>query len=425
MGRTPARTCIRFLSTALIVSGCNRQPDEPAAMATLEQPDSAVWTAATEWRLSQNPVVEIKGSDDNVENTPLDPVAVFQLHDGRYVVADGDQNGWHALLIYDDQGKFERQLGRKGQGPGEFVQLHMWAGRYPGDSIAALDFDGPSIEIFTPTGEHARAVKLPKDPAKRPRLQGDYGGGGQFVGVFEDGRGLKFSETVLDLVAGPGPVWYEPELFVFDANGTRQLTLAKLRTWPHWWDGKTVQEFVFGPQAVTAVGRNQWYHGRADSFVIRAFDPEGKLRRTIRRPFQPVAVTEQDREELIKWRIGLAKASRAGRPDIATVVEQNLRTSARFAEVLPAYSDLIEDADGNLWVEHFRMAFGRVQGPDRRPTRWSVFDPNGRWLGEVEVPASFVVSSITSDKVLGFWQDEFDVEHVRVYALIKPKRTVR
>jgi hypothetical protein len=50
-----------------------------------------------------------------------------------------------------------------------------------------------------------------------------------------------------------------------------------------------------------------------------------------------------------------------------------------------------------------------------------VFDPAGVYLGDVEMPERFRVFQIGADFVLGQWRDEDDVEHVRLYPLIKPR----
>ena len=47
------------------------------------------------------------------------------------------------------------------------------------------------------------------------------------------------------------------------------------------------------------------------------------------------------------------------------------------------------------------------------------FDPDGRWLGTVEMPAGPRVREIGDDYVLGTATDELDVEHVRLHRLVK------
>jgi len=50
-----------------------------------------------------------------------------------------------------------------------------------------------------------------------------------------------------------------------------------------------------------------------------------------------------------------------------------------------------------------------------------VFDPDGRFLGSVTLPARFTSYQIGSDFILGRWEDELEVEYVEVYDLLKPR----
>jgi hypothetical protein len=78
------------------------------------------------------------------------------------------------------------------------------------------------------------------------------------------------------------------------------------------------------------------------------------------------------------------------------------------------------DADGNIWLHAYPRS-----GED--PQSAQVFSPEGRWLGEVAVPAGLkrvnelepAPLEIGADYVLGVWQDEADVDHVRLYRLAK------
>ena len=412
-----------FAPCVVLLIACN--PDDskigadPAAGATA-QPDGAIWSQQTAWRLSRDPVLQITGSADRVEEAPLDPVRAFATADGAYVVGDGDQNGWDALLSYDGQGKFKGRWGGAGQGPGEFRQLLRWAGRYRGDSIAAYDFVDRALEIFAPNGEFTRALKLPNvGPTARPP-RGTYGASDFFIGVFRDGSVLRFERTNMDISSGVGPVYYQPELTIYDANGENPRKLGQFRTWGNWWDGQATHEYVFHPMGITVAGQDHWYHGTTDSFVVRVMDMQAREVRVLRRPVARERVTAEDREAYIQWYLARLREAREGGSAMVERAEKRLREQGHFAEYAPAFSDVIEDAAGNVWIEHFRWFPAEEVGPDPKPARWSVFDPLGRFLGEVQTPASFLVSSITHDQMIGFFKDEFDVEHVRVYGLIKP-----
>lgn len=50
----------------------------------------------------------------------------------------------------------------------------------------------------------------------------------------------------------------------------------------------------------------------------------------------------------------------------------------------------------------------------------TVFRDDGRWWGTVELPPRFAPTHIGDEFVLEVWRDSMDMEHVRLYELIKP-----
>ncbi|HSG80741.1 MAG TPA: hypothetical protein VLC48_00715, partial [Gemmatimonadota bacterium] len=101
-----------------------------------------------------------------------------------------------------------------------------------------------------------------------------------------------------------------------------------------------------------------------------------------------------------------------GGDEVARQAIHQMLISMPFPETLPAYGEYQVDAERNLWVKDFRR-------PGEEVTRWTVFDPEGAALGVVEMPARFEPYEIGSDFVLGRWRDELDIEHVRLYRLLK------
>ena len=75
------------------------------------------------------------------------------------------------------------------------------------------------------------------------------------------------------------------------------------------------------------------------------------------------------------------------------------------------------DDDGNLWVQDYRSWVSEA-GVDRI---WTVFDPEGRYLGDVTVPAGLRVFTIHTDRLIGVHYDDLGVERVRIYAIEKPE----
>src|SRR5690625_316049 len=78
----------------------------------------------------------------------------------------------------------------------------------------------------------------------------------------------------------------------------------------------------------------------------------------------------------------------------------------------PAFNRLLIDSEDHLWVQAYPV-------PGEAHHEWSVFDPAGYWLGDLQVPASLHIYQIGSDFILGRWQDEFEVHYIRIYELTR------
>ena len=80
---------------------------------------------------------------------------------------------------------------------------------------------------------------------------------------------------------------------------------------------------------------------------------------------------------------------------------------------MPTFRRLATDTEHNLWVEEYRR-------PGDDVPSWSVFDPDGHFLGMVTGPEGLNVTDIGADYMLGIVRDDMEVERVVMYALVKP-----
>ena len=135
---------------------------------------------------------------------------------------------------------------------------------------------------------------------------------------------------------------------------------------------------------------------------IRVYGPDGGLNRTLRVEAPAREVTQEMVELWTDQRVETSGATReALRPYLAELP---------FPDSLPAFEDLKIGSDGSLWVQVF-------QWNDERPTKWVVFDPDGRALGTVQTPAGLKVGWIGPEFVSGVWTDELGVEYVHRYRI--------
>lgn len=85
------------------------------------------------------------------------PVSLITVDDGSFVIADGYSN---SVLHFDSGGRFLRNFGQKGEGPGEF-EFVSYAGFVAGDVVGIGDDHAFELELFElGSGAHIGAVKM-------------------------------------------------------------------------------------------------------------------------------------------------------------------------------------------------------------------------------------------------------------------------
>ena len=254
------------------------------------------------------------------------------------------------------------------------------------------------VSIFDQGGSFARSFAL--SGAETPR---------SVAGVYGDGALLVLTTPVFTTASEPGPrrdvrsyLRFDPlgdslgvvggfaddERFVRNSGGAMSMSRLLL--------GKTT--------SVALLGR-RLYVGTNDAFSIDEYDTEGRLIRSMRREVDPTSVSATILQaELTRQLDDIPEAFR----DRIRPLYDEMPTP----EILPYYSTILVDSEGYLWVRHF------AGSPADEP-QWTVFDREGRMLGQVATPHGLEVYEIGSDYVLGRWRDESDVEHVRLHSLVR------
>ena len=102
----------------------------------------------------------------------------------------------------------------------------------------------------------------------------------------------------------------------------------------------------------------------------------------------------------------------AASPSRRTKTKRRCGASTPLAETFPAFSRILSDAAGNLWVREYDFP-----GEERSAPLWTVFDPDGRVLGFIETPEGLRIGQFGEDYILGHDRDELDVEYVQLWPL--------
>jgi hypothetical protein len=410
----------------VVLAAACMEPDRPISEASTGRDSNQVrivdntapaWQPGGEWRLEPNPVFQIEPVANRPEHGPLDPVAVFRTYGGEIVVADGGMAGWDRLLVYSPDGSFNRFISRKGQGPCEFRQL--WgADPYRGDSVAVFDMGNSSMVIVGLDGGCGREIRLPRGMPSRVQART-----GLFVngshGPYTDGSFLVYSMGYLDVPAGEGPAWFRHTLLRLAPDGTRADTLGAFHSSQQYWSGVRGEHFPYSSSAHYGLDGTGLIYGEGAPFEFSRFDSTGVLVQVVRRSHTQLPVTEEDRIAFVSFR----RSSAAVRvehapPQPSPTLAERLRRY-HWPAKKPAYSGLLVDSGGNVWIEVYRF-FDPAEVPDDPPpTKWSVFARDGRWLGDVAVPGRLLLRRVYEDAVYGIWRNEDGTGSIRGYRLVK------
>lgn len=345
------------------------------------------------WTVAPASVVEI-GALEGEDAYQLSRVsAAVRLADGRIVIANG---GTNEVRYFDPTGRHLHSVGRDGEGPGEFRGLGTLA-VLPGDSVAAHDWRLGRTAYFGPDGMFVRSVNI-DFPAGRPIPIGRFADGTWLCQrAFTFAPGEDGSAIIRDTLA----------YLVFNASGALRDSIGSFPA-PEFYirtAGRSAMatSLPFGRTTEAAVVGDRFYAGHTERYEILRYTPRGDVELIVRLGRPPVALGTADLDRYKAERLDGAE------PAVRQQTARNLEEMP-YPSTYPAFADLTVDPDGNLWVLDYAA-------PGSEERRWTVFSPEGRALGSVITPPGLRVLEIGRDYVLGVWQDELDVEFVRLHRL--------
>ncbi len=303
-------------------------------------------------------------------------------------------------------------MGGRGGGPGEFQDLSFFS-VMQGDTLVAGDIIR-ELSYFTGTGQY-----LERRGSLNPRLRFAMAPGWRFVLASLDGSGTRaIAAMPFQQQQGAGSRWVDSiPVAIVDGRNVEVRALGTLPGMEMAMGSDHPQPPWFGANATFASDGKLFYIGFGSEYAIRVYTPQGSLKHIIRRAWIPVRVTKADIDEyVVEWGKRWIRATGAE----AEARRASLRKDP-YAATVPAFSQFIADRIGRLWVREAHLAdapgAGALNTTPLVPSIWSVFDPAGRWLGDVTMPARFQPRDIGADYVLGMVLDADGVESIALYRL--------
>ena len=353
------------------------------------------------WSLDAIPAVEIAGNPDVLDQTLFGVLDLQLLSDSRVVVLNG---GSSQLLVFDSTGAFLDTWGRAGQGPGEFDGPSR-LDRCVGDTLVVTD--RVRMSVLDSDGAFARSVRLSGVTASRAF---------DIEGVAHACSSALVAVRHARPPSGPSErtFRYPTEVYWARFDGGSRISVDSF-------PGNEVMtvalggnllgaRFPFSVHPVWTSDGERVFYGPADRHEVHIFGAAGQLERIVRWSASLEPISEHEWTRYDEWREAEIEEDPAG---------SLMPTRADHpSELRPTYSDLLIDDEGNLWLQRYDDPF-LAHYTEPEPQRWSVFDQEGRWLGELTMPPRFSLSSVARGFAIGVARDQLDLETIRFLRLRK------
>jgi hypothetical protein len=339
----------------------------------------------------------------------------FDASDNLYVL---DRQA-SRVMVYDRAGRFVRQIGTQGEGPGELmVPVQLTIG---GDgTVIVSDAGRRGYSLFRPDGTFIRNVIVEDF---MPGFTGGIGWHprGGVVAAYREparpGSGVQTQNTMPLLfqpLAGGAPtrLYNIPQAIRIDqqSSGPNQV---QMRVSP---------PPAFSPAVLFGVIPNgQIALSFTSGYTVRILDASGTTVRYLQRPVRARLTTDADRERAREQRREAIRSGRGmiriqsggggGRPEPGRSPQEMERTLSemQFADTIPALRGLRVAPSGKLWVERTGPVVGEA-GPIDLVT------PEGQYLGTIT--GSALPDAISRSGLAAYIErDENDVERVVVRRL--------
>ena len=366
---------------------------------------------------------ELEGAD---EYTFASVQGIVPAPGGAVWVWDGTVK---ALRLYDSAGRFVRQLGRRGGGPGEYEESNGMA-PLPDGRLAFWDPRNARVMLFDTAGATDGGWRVAAGFFTQRAVVADTAGTVYLQQLLDaDVEGVPFPRRRLGWiryrVADGQPLdSLVPPLAPDEAL---QLTATRVEGGQNRSSSST--NVPFSPQSICALGaRGYFVCGNGARYGITLHRPEGLLR--IERDAEAPAVQADEK---------------ASEEETITAMLRGTDPSWRWSgppipDRKPFFRGLQVAADGRVWVLRSRPGeripdeelaeletARRGDGPNRiPPRRWrersafDVFEPDGRYVGHLLVPPRTSLMHMRADTVWAVERDSLDVPYVVRFRLLPP-----
>ena len=303
----------------------------------------------------------------------------LQINDaGQIFVMDESGN---RIVVFSPDGTFLRQIGKKGNGPEEFISLRGFTILADQSGIVHENRQGTSVFTFYDSDMNYKDRKtyLPGDIGKIIVSAGFSPDGKRMAGFFMNVAGQEGMIVKTGLLSGD----LSEEQLVLSQMQINRFVGSRMGE-PDYIPKFLAQYFKMIPNGMglTAFGNDgAIYSALTTKYEITRWSPDMKTKKVFEHPYKPAVLGEEEIMSLIDP-LRQEVISSFGPQGEQLISEEVIKKAVGYTEFSPAKQPLyglipMEDG-GVIAISSYSVKTGKVGG--------DVFDKNGTWLGKADVP---------------------------------------
>ena len=348
------------ISFLIGLTACSQQKSEWAGK--IEEIDGVTVVKNPKEPIYQEEVLIIKeelsigDSEENEDYMFSDISHITVDSDGRIYILDRRESH---VKLFDQNGKHIRTIGRIGQGPGEFNNpIFIY---YPREELLVMEFD--RLSFFSPEGKLLRVIPMKTEFLSRARC---------------DSQGnIITTSSVLD----PENPYYVLKKFNSEISLIKEIIKVPIQRRPG----------IINPFSsnlyMTVDTEDNIIFAYSKDYEVLVFNPDGDLTKKIIREYDPVEITDEEKEE----------ATRGAPPEIRF----------EFPKSHPPYQRFVHDEMGRLYVQ------SNEKGEGLNVYYHDVYNREGQYI--VRVPLKQYPVIFQGGKLYSLEEGEDGYQYVKRY----------